>query len=157
MTKQLPLHSTKYPGHFALVDDEDFDHLNQFKWCLNVMSTGRIRGIRYYYIKKTKLHRYLHQEIMGSPPSPGLEIDHKDRDTLNNIRENLRWVTHGVNMQNSKNAGKGVGVAYSLQHRGFIAYIDAPGQKRRWVPKSYKTKEEALAARERFLGNQNPD
>ena len=29
-----------------------------------------------------------------------LEIDHKDRNKLNNSVENLRWVTHSVNMKN---------------------------------------------------------
>lgn len=42
----------------------------------------------------------LHQLIMGEPPSDNHRVDHKDRDTMNNQKTNLRWSTHTGNMAN---------------------------------------------------------
>lgn len=41
---------------------------------------------------------YMHRIITGA--QEGQEVDHKDYDTLNNTRENLRVVSKSVNMQN---------------------------------------------------------
>lgn len=60
--------------------------------------------------KRTTL--YLHREIMAAPK--GLVVDHRDHDTLNNQKENLRVCTHQENMFNrplsvrSKTGFKGV-------------------------------------------------
>lgn len=83
-------------GKFALVDDEDFDYLNQWKW--NAMPdkdnwyatrTDRIDG------KKTiRMHRQLMQAEKGVP------CDHIDRNGLNNQRSNLRLCSITENNQN---------------------------------------------------------
>lgn len=41
---------------------------------------------------------YLHSLVL--PPVEGMEIDHKDGDALNNVRDNLRYVTHHQNQMN---------------------------------------------------------
>jgi hypothetical protein len=96
MTKQIPL--TK--GRFALVDDEDFEYLVQFKWhacqARNVFYAKRRIGKR---IPHTDLP--MQNAIMGVPP--GVQVDHKDHDGLNNTRENLRVCT---NAENNCNKGK---------------------------------------------------
>jgi HNH endonuclease len=42
---------------------------------------------------------YLHRFIMDAPS--GLQVDHIDRDTLNNCKRNLRCVTRAQNLQNT--------------------------------------------------------
>jgi hypothetical protein len=44
-----------------------------------------------------RLHRY----VMGEPPAPGLEVDHRNRQTLDCRDGNLRWATRTQQNQNS--------------------------------------------------------
>lgn len=73
--KRIPLTQ----GFEALVDDEDYDALSQYNWCVH-----RQRR-KYYAVRRDKESGNLikmHQVILGV--LPGVEIDHKDRDGLNN-------------------------------------------------------------------------
>lgn len=83
---------------FALVDDSDFEKVNQFKWYAN-----KQRGI-YYALRKGlegKIYK-MHQQIMGNYPENKPLIDHIDRDGLNNQRNNLRFATYQENGMNRK-------------------------------------------------------
>ena len=86
-------------GQVALVDDEDFDMLNQFKWCAQKDGNNfyAIRGIR---VGRRTQTIHMHRLIMGSPI--GLEIDHKDGNGLNNQRNNLRVCTRSQNQMNKR-------------------------------------------------------
>ncbi len=55
--------------------------------------------------KLYKEHRLLFLMDNGRFPFPGFEIDHIDRNPLNNARDNLREVTKSVNHLNSCAAG----------------------------------------------------
>jgi len=83
-------------GKRAMVDDDDFEFLNQWKWYL--LSTGyAVRDIGGGKNKKTIL---MHNLIMGNRQK-GKEVDHQDRNKLNNTRKNLRMVTRSENIINS--------------------------------------------------------
>jgi len=89
MTKKIPLTQ----GKFALVDDADFDWINQWKW--NYHQGYATRTI-YKPFKKTIL---MHRVIMNTPD--GMETDHiKIDETLNNQRSNLRICTTAENRRN---------------------------------------------------------
>ena len=86
-------------GKVALVDDEDFEYLNQWKWCAakygNLFYAVRGVGLpnrRTKHIKMTNI-------IMGEPPLD-MWRDHLDGNGLNNQRGNLRFVTKRQNGQN---------------------------------------------------------
>jgi hypothetical protein len=83
---------------FALVDDEDFDWLNQWNW----FATWNKKLKKYYAQKNVWDGRQrsisMHQEILGK--RLGFEIDHINRDSLDNRRRNLRFVTRSQNMLN---------------------------------------------------------
>ena len=91
MTKEIQL--TK--GMVALIDDEDFEKVNQYKWYA-------MKGKRTYYATSARpcptvlLHRF----IMNTPL--GMEIDHKDGDGLNCQKYNLRICTQSQNAQGKK-------------------------------------------------------
>ena len=78
--KQIALGKDK----FALVDDEDFYFLNQFKWHEN---KGYARTVI-----------YMHNLILK--PKDKMLVDHKNRNRLDNERENLRYATHSQSQAN---------------------------------------------------------
>jgi hypothetical protein len=82
-------------GKKTLVDDQDFDWLNQFKWHYN----ARCYAVRTEY--KPKKHTiFMHREIIKTPK--GLFTDHKNGNTLDNRRDNLRVATSKDNQRNQK-------------------------------------------------------
>jgi hypothetical protein len=89
--KLIDISTKKYPNTFTMVDDEDFDWLNQWKWLRNKdgYAARNVRGIGYILA---------HREILGTPL--GLFTDHINGNRLDNQRTNLRNCTHTENMQN---------------------------------------------------------
>lgn len=84
-------------GKVAIVDDEDFEELNKFKWY--AVKKGRTYyAERATYVDKKKSTIRLHQIILK--PKPEYETDHKDRDGLHNWRDNLRYATRSQNVAN---------------------------------------------------------
>jgi len=85
----------------ALVDDEDYDWLNDLKWWTLV---GRKANPLYPVIFKNGKYLYMHRLVMFAhlKEPTNLEIDHIDRNPLNNQKSNLRWVTHSQNCLNRK-------------------------------------------------------
>lgn len=77
-------------GKVALVDDEDFEYLNHWKWQAN-------KSKNTWYAIKSHGGK-MHQLIINIPN--GFEIDHKDRNGLNNQKSNLRIATRAQNNAN---------------------------------------------------------
>lgn len=85
-------------GLFALVDQEDFDDVNRFLWT----AEGRGRHLyacrriqRNYKQHLVKMHNY----IMNPPE--GMVVDHKNRNSLDNRKSNLRVCTPQQNQWNT--------------------------------------------------------
>lgn len=91
--KEIPV--TK--NHRALVDDEDFDRLNQFHWCYH----GDGYAARGYHCNGKLIIEKMHRAVIGDAPD-GLVIDHINGDRLDNRKANLRFVTVQQNCFNSK-------------------------------------------------------
>jgi hypothetical protein len=83
--KKIQLNKDK----FTIVDDEDFEFLNQWKWYCH--SAG-------YSCRKPNKVIYMHRLIINAPK--GLEVDHINGDKLDNRKENLRIVDKLDNMLN---------------------------------------------------------
>ncbi len=146
MTTKIPL--TK--GFTALVSQEDAA-LAGFKWCANVMhkSKRHVYGFRQCSGSAT----YLHHAVMGKP-APGFVVDHINGDTLDNRRENLRFVTPAENNQNITTPPRASSGFRNVQrHRdGFVAKISR--NKRRIYIGIYKTAEEGAEAVAAYLSAQ---
>lgn len=140
--KQIPL--TK--GCIALVDDEDFDRISQFNWCVlefknikyAVRNSPREKG------KKRKLIM-MHREILGVKDSKKY-IDHKDHNGLNNQKQNLRPGKSEHNQYNRRASGasKYLGVCWDKFTSKWKAQISISG-KNKYIGR-YKTESEAAKA-----------
>jgi len=92
-------------GKSAIVDADDFDRVNEFKWQYNKAGTGYARRIQHIGMKDGKQIRKtisMHRFIMGVEDSK-VHVDHINHDTLDNRKSNLRLCTHVENMRNQKN------------------------------------------------------
>lgn len=112
-------------GKVALVDDEDFDYLNQFKWHASKLS-GKFYAQRHAKLSNpNNIKILMHRDVMK--PKKGFVIDHVDGNTLNNQKNNLRICTHAENMRNSKipinNTSGFKGVYWNKENEKWTAFI----------------------------------
>jgi hypothetical protein len=94
-------------GKVALVSDQDYEFLSQWKWC----ASNESRGTKWYAIRWSRKSEHgegkpykirMHRVLMGLPPKDdSVVVDHKDRNGLNNQRENLEMITQVENMHRS--------------------------------------------------------
>jgi hypothetical protein len=81
-------------GFVTLVDDADFRALAYFKWYA-------LRGAKGVYAARRNVPGELptiilmHRYLLNAPE--GVEVDHIDNDSLNNVRANLRLATKSQN------------------------------------------------------------
>jgi len=118
-------------GKFAIVDDEDFEYLNQWKWSFDDLYAvrgeylGKVEGKDKY--KKIYLHKVINQTPKG------LETDHINQNKLDNRRCNLRTVTKSQNNRNRtccvKNICGVIGVNWYKQTKKYCARIVIDGKK----------------------------
>jgi hypothetical protein len=94
---KIPLTGKRGIGKFALIDNEDFDKIKQYKWHLE--TTGY--PTRSYRVHYTRFNQKLHSLIMGKNPE-GKIVDHANQNQLDNQKSNLRFVTHSENSLNQK-------------------------------------------------------
>mgnify|MGYP005849398439 CR=1 FL=1 len=97
----------------ALVDDEDYEKVKCYRWYYE-KSTGYARGSIKVNGKWKKV--LMHQVILGKAPD-NLEVDHINRNRLDNQKKNLRYVTKSQNQANRNKcstpaSSKYIGVCY---------------------------------------------
>ena len=118
-------------GYKALVDDEDYERVSQFKWLAvknKRKNTVQVYAMTTVWIPKWKksIALFLHHFILSYNPK-GLQVDHIDRNTLNNQKQNLR---HCTNTENNYNKPKGnfknnyKGVHYYAERNKFRVNIN---------------------------------
>jgi hypothetical protein len=117
-------------GQYALVDDEDYERLNQVKWYAheNYKTFYAQRTISTINGRRRIIH--MHHEVIGIPPREFIS-DHKNGNGLDNQRHNLRHVTHRQNGQNRKNQKKTSqypGVSWHSGRKKWVAQIQLYGK-----------------------------
>ena len=129
-------------GKHALVDDEDYEWLSQYRWYLDyggyalsyVKENGKWKNVR------------MHRLIMNAPKDK--EIDHKNTNKLDNQKYNLRLCSPTENCRNFPKRAKASsifkGVSFYKRDSNWSAQIHLPGHKK--VHLGFFSKEE-LAAR----------
>jgi hypothetical protein len=108
-------------GLKALVDDNDYEEFNKYKWYAH-------KGGNTFYVERHmkgnhKIKILMHRAIMNV--NVGMFVDHIDGNGLNNCKSNLRIVTTRQNLQNrhSDKTSKYVGVFFDKVSNKWIACI----------------------------------
>lgn len=87
-------------GKQAIVDNADFDYLNQFKWSCDALGYAVRHEQKNEYGDKPRKMVKMHRLINKTPE--GFETDHINQNRLDNQRGNLRTVTKSQNQHNTK-------------------------------------------------------
>lgn len=101
-------------GKFAIVDNEDFERLNQYKWHIYRKAGKFLRGAC-RFDNKTKTAILMHREIMKAPPN--MQVDHINHNVFDNRKTNLRLCTNSQNAQNQRPK-----IGYSSKYKGVAWY-----------------------------------
>lgn len=117
-------------GTFALVDPEDFARFGHLRWCLKRKKDkpGQVYVQRTVVRDGIKTAVALHREIMAA--KPGELVDHRDGNTRDNRRSNLRICTpreNTTNITKSANQKRGgfKGVGWHKKAKKWQAHICA--------------------------------
>lgn len=152
--KEIFLNSPTHGNKIALVDDEDYEYLNQWKWQVK-------KHRKTFYAHRTKQipnsnrkkdHFKMHRVVMNVA-DPKIEVDHVDHNGLNCQRSNLRIATRKQNKQNASShkdsASKYLGVLVEKRKNGisYCAQIGINGKSTHLG--SFKSEEEAAKAYDR--------
>jgi len=110
-------------GKIALVDNEDFEWLSQWKWSLKVTKWGDY-VYRQKMIDRKSYSFMMHREILEhhGVNLDNLVTDHINHDGLDNRKENLRAATNSQNQMNrrlitTRNGYKGVNLRRNGKYR----------------------------------------
>lgn len=128
-------------GYEALVSDEDYERINSMNWFACVGS--KVRAARMSKRKMIYMQHEVLKVVSSEIKAIGFEVDHKDGNTLNNQRDNLRLITHTENMQNTKRHIERVGFCFNRRANLWSVYLDRPNRARKYLGYT-KTKEEAI-------------
>lgn len=110
---------------YTVLDAADLESLSCFKWGMLTGGRSCHYACRWTTESGRKVAVLMHRVLMGLPSNrDGLEVDHINRDTLDNRRANLRIVTRA---QNNQNRAKPLGTTSS--HRGVYWHKN----NRKWV------------------------
>lgn len=130
--------SKEFSGKIFLIDEADYELCKEHIW--HVDKNGYVIS-KFENGKSIKLHRYL----LGVDSKD--EVDHIDRDPLNNRRSNLRIADRSLNCKNRgllKNNKSGFVGVYK-NGNSWCAQISSNGVK--YYLGCYKSKEEAIQKR----------
>ena len=115
-------------GQFAIVDEEDYEELTQFKWHAHWVphthSFYAERGIRLPNGKRTT--EKMHRRILGLEYGDRRQGDHLDHATLDNRRSNIRIVTPQENTHNRRKKG----YCWAKRSRKYRATIEVNGTQK---------------------------
>lgn len=127
-------------GLVSTVDDEDYDIFNKIKWC-----AVKNRNNWYAINGSGKNKIWLHRIILKCPK--GMYVDHKDGNSLNNMRLNLRVSSASQNSAN-RNPWKNKSSKYLGVYvcRGGKFSVQSRKDGKLYYGGEFKTQEEAAIA-----------
>lgn len=122
----------------AIIDAEDVSRCSNIKWYRRVCGNGKHYAMGTINGQKVFLHRFL-LNYEGTE-----DVDHINRNSLDNRKENLRICSHSANIRNQDSVGYTITPGGKYVPRICINYKDI-------YIGTYDTAEEALEARNSYL------
>lgn len=119
MSKRIRLGGKHAVGdhEYTIVDDDMFDELNRYAWKAKPNANGtHVYAIRTQQIGDKTVDIRMHRVVLGYDGP--LDVDHFNRNSLDNRRANLRAVTRSVN---TKNTGQHTLAATCLKATGTLS------------------------------------
>jgi len=149
---KLDISTKTYPNIFTYFDDEDYNKLKKYNWYPSWNKKTKSFYVHAGIYRKDKKQNdiiTMQRIIMDNPV--GKVVDHKDHDTLNNYKYNLRICTiseNNLNLRPRKNCiskYKGVWKRKDI-HRKKKWVAEIKYNKKRYHLGSFKTEIEAARA-----------
>jgi hypothetical protein len=116
-------------GQVTTVDESDYEWLSSYRWSIaGTPKQGKSYAATSIIRDGRRQTTYMHRLILNAPH--GVEVDHIDGDSLNNIRANLRLVTTAQQRQNItfRRSTTGVrGVTWSKQKGKYQVRVKVNG------------------------------
>ena len=118
-------------GKYTIVEPPDYYRLQHYKWWLHSNGSN-------LYAARTEITDNLKSRIIFMQrdimqPTDELEVDHRNCDSLDNRRDNLRIVTHAQNMRNRRKrkntSSRYIGVSFHKKRKHWTANIRRNGKK----------------------------
>jgi hypothetical protein len=113
-------------GRTTIVDDEDYDFLNQWKWSLGSGGRARRSGYKNDDTKTISMSRV----IMNAPKDK--YVDHINHNKLDNRKSNLRLCTNTenqYNMQSRRGTSRFIGVDFKKSFQKWRSRISVNGKR----------------------------
>jgi hypothetical protein len=127
--KYLPLSQ----GLFTVIDSEDFERCNKFKWCAMRTANSFYATRKVRITPRKRASQLLSRFIMGITDRE-IDVDHINHNTLDNRKENLKPCSHRQNMWNlnpkRKKSSNFTGVCREKRAKPWKAYIRISGKLR---------------------------
>ena len=115
----------------AIIDAADLSLVNSYNWYAKVCK-NTVYAVRTDRSESKQRDVYMHRVIMGEPG--GFDVDHLDRNGLNNSRKNLRQATKAQNQHNagvrSDNTSGFKGVGFYKHTAKWVARIRICGKQK---------------------------
>jgi hypothetical protein len=113
-------------GKFTIVDPQDFYSLNNFHWCLK-QNGPRVYAVRLVSAPNNRTRILSMHRVIYNPP-PGILVDHRNGNGLDNRRANLRPATHSQNQFNKAKTSRSassrfIGVFFEKRSKRWVARI----------------------------------
>ena len=122
--KEIPVRG----GLMALVDDEDEALVSGYNWHALQRSWSRASYARAYIPgSHPKRQVLMHRLILNAPDR--VDVDHEDRDGMNNRRYNIRLATKSQNLHNAEKHRTHNGRAPTSRFKGVCRYLRPRGRK----------------------------
>lgn len=119
---EIIINSPKYGIFKIQVDSEDFEELNKHHW--TITKNKNFYAVRDQWANNKAKRLYMHRQVMGYPEGM---VDHRDCDTLNNRKSNLRIVSSSDSQKNRRAQSNSInghkGVHYYKAYHKYSAQL----------------------------------